>query len=134
MPGYLNLEDAAAGLDTEPWPDARAYDSPAISLEAWEAARAAHQVLAEFGWGQVHARATSLAATLAGQLEDRGHTVASRGPTTLVTWEMPEPDALPDRLAGQGIVIRNLPGTAYVRASVGAWNDESDLDRLLAAI
>ena len=30
--------------------------------------------------------------------------------------------------------IRNLPGTPYLRASVGAWNDESDLDRLLAAL
>jgi L-cysteine/cystine lyase len=28
-------------------------------------------------------------------------------------------------------VIRNLPGTAYLRASVGAWNDDSDLQRLL---
>jgi selenocysteine lyase/cysteine desulfurase len=31
-------------------------------------------------------------------------------------------------------MIRNLPGTPYVRASIGAWNDESDLERLLGAI
>ena len=30
--------------------------------------------------------------------------------------------------------MRNLPGTPYVRASVGAWNDEGDLERLLAAL
>ena len=30
--------------------------------------------------------------------------------------------------------MRNLPGTSFVRASVGAWNDESDLERLLAAL
>ena len=30
--------------------------------------------------------------------------------------------------------MRNLPGHPYLRASVGAWNDESDLERLLAAL
>ena len=33
-----------------------------------------------------------------------------------------------------GVVVRHLPDTPYVRASVGAWNDESDLERLLAAL
>jgi L-cysteine/cystine lyase len=32
------------------------------------------------------------------------------------------------------VAIRFLPGTPYLRASVGAWNDESDLDRLLEAL
>ena len=31
------------------------------------------------------------------------------------------------------MIIRDLPGTPYLRASVGAWNDESDLERLLSA-
>ena len=38
------------------------------------------------------------------------------------------------RLAEAGIVIRELPGRSLLRASVGAWNDESDLQRLLDAI
>jgi selenocysteine lyase/cysteine desulfurase len=133
-PGYLNLEEPSAGLDTKPWPDARAYDAPALPLEAWESALAAHRVLDEFGWPQVHERATTLAAQFADELRARGYTVAPRGNTTLVTWEMPDPEGLSKRLAEQGINIRNLPGTPYVRASIGAWNDESDLERLLAAI
>ena len=36
--------------------------------------------------------------------------------------------------ASEGIVVRNLPGRPLLRASVGAWNDDSDLERLLAAI
>jgi L-cysteine/cystine lyase len=47
---------------------------------------------------------------------------------------MPGAEELPKQLVGQGIVIRNLPGTPYVRASIGAWNDESDLQRLLGAL
>src|SRR5206468_12936071 len=88
-PGYLNLAEPGKGLDTEPWPDARAYDAPAIPLEAWSAAQAAHDVLAGFGWPEVHERATGLAATLVEQLRERGRTVALRGETTLVTWETP---------------------------------------------
>ncbi len=33
-----------------------------------------------------------------------------------------------------GVVVRNLPGRPLLRASVGAWNDERDLERLLAAL
>ena len=32
------------------------------------------------------------------------------------------------------MAVRNLPGFPYLRVSVGAWNDESDLERLLAAL
>ena len=32
------------------------------------------------------------------------------------------------------MIVRNLPGTPLRARSVGAWNDESDLERLLAAL
>ena len=70
---------------------------------------------------------------LADRLRERGRTVADRGPTTLVSWEDDDPEATRDRLAGAGIMVRNLPGTRSLRASVGAWNDEDDLDRLVTA-
>jgi selenocysteine lyase/cysteine desulfurase len=38
------------------------------------------------------------------------------------------------RLAEARITVRPLPGTPYLRASIGAWNDETDLDRLLDAL
>ena len=44
----------------------------------------------------------------------------------------PGGDARPPRRAG--VIVRNLPGTPLVRASVGAWSSEDDLDRLLAAL
>jgi L-cysteine/cystine lyase len=131
---YINLADAAAGLDAMPQPDARRHDAPAISAEVVAAAVAACDVLAAAGWDAVHARAASLAATLAERLAEAGRTVAPRGPTTLVSWEDDDPEATRDRLAAEGIVVRHLPGTPYLRASVGAWNDEDDLERLLAAI
>jgi L-cysteine/cystine lyase len=133
-PSYGNLEEPARGLDTAPWPDARAHDTPAVSLETWSAAIAAHDVLDGFEWSQVYARATGLASGLATALGERGFIVAPRGDTTLVSWHAPEAETLPARLSEQGLIVRNLPGTTFIRASVGAWNDEADLHRLLSAI
>jgi L-cysteine/cystine lyase len=131
---YLNLAEPARGLDSAPHPDARTHDSPAVSAEIAAAAVAAHDVLAEHGWDAVHERARGLAATLADRLAESGRRVAPRGQTTLVTWEDPEPEATRARLAEGGVIVRDLPNTPYLRASVGAWNDEGDLDRLLAAL
>jgi selenocysteine lyase/cysteine desulfurase len=131
---YINLADPTAALDGGPHPDARRHDAPAISAETLAAAVAAHDVLAAGGWAAVHSRAADLAATLAARLAEAGRTVAPRGRTTLVSWEDDDPEATRDRLLAEGIIVRNLPGTAYVRASVGAWNDEDDLERLLAAL
>jgi L-cysteine/cystine lyase len=91
-------------------------------------------VLAEHGWPEIHRRAATLAAALAAALAERGRTVAPRGETTLVSWEDADPPGTVARLAEEDIVIRALPGTPLVRASVGAWNDESDLERLLSAL
>jgi selenocysteine lyase/cysteine desulfurase len=131
---YVNLAEPTAALDSAPHPDARRYDAPAIAPETTAAALAAHDLLASHGWPEVHARAADLAAELADRLAAAGRTVAPRGRTTLVTWEDPEPEATRTRLAGDGVVIRDLPGTPYVRASVGAWNDQADLARLLDAL
>ena len=131
---YLNLENANDGLAAELQPDARRYDAPGVSGETMAAAVAAHDVLAGHGWHDVHARATGLAGLLAERLAAAGRTVAPRGDTTLVAFEDADGEATRDRLAEAGVIVRHLPGTRYVRASVGAWNDEDDLERLLAAL
>jgi L-cysteine/cystine lyase len=133
-PTYLNLADPAADLDAVPHPDARAHDASAISAEAGAFALAAHEALGAFGWENVTRRARELASSLAERLRERGFSVAPRGETTLVSWHDDDAEGTRDRLAAEGIVVRNLPGRSLVRASVGAWNDESDLARLLAAL
>jgi L-cysteine/cystine lyase len=51
-----------------------------------------------------------------------------------VSWEEPDPAATRDALAAAGVIVRDLPGGRLVRASVGAWNDEGDIGRLLEAL
>jgi selenocysteine lyase/cysteine desulfurase len=133
-PSYVCFEDPGQGLDAELRSDARAHDTPSLSREAAAFSLAAVRVLGAHGWPALHARARELAARFADALAESGRTVAPRGDTTLVAWEDPAPLATRERLAAEGIAIRNLPGTPLLRASVGAWNDESDLGRLLEAL
>jgi L-cysteine/cystine lyase len=134
MRGYASFADGAAGLDAQLHPDARRYDTPAVSAEALAFAEAALVTLAEAGWPAVHERARTLAAALAERLEERGRTVAPRGETTLVAFSSADPREERDRLLEHGVIVRDLPGRPHLRASVGAWNDERDLDRLLDAL
>jgi L-cysteine/cystine lyase len=131
---YVNVADPYDPLGGGPHPTARRHDAPAVSAEACATALAAHDVLAAHGWPEVHARASALARRLAERLRESGRVVAPRGDSTLVAWEDPDPVASRARLAAEGIVVRDLPGTPLLRASVGAWNDDEDLERLLAAL
>jgi L-cysteine/cystine lyase len=136
-PAYMNLEEPALGLDSPLQPDARRFDAGGQDLNAVAAAVAAFDVLEEAGFAAASERATTLAAGLADRLAERGHAVVDRGPSTLVAWAAGDDaaaEAARDRLAEAGIVVRNLPGTGRLRASVGAWNDEDDLERLLSAL
>lgn len=132
--GYANLADPDAGLDAHPHGDARAFDTMSLSAEALACALAAARVLAAAGWPAVHGRARELAGVLARRLREHGRLIAPRGQTTLVSFDSPDPEAERALLAEAGVIVRNIPGTPWLRASVGAWNDEDDLDRLLAAL
>jgi selenocysteine lyase/cysteine desulfurase len=55
---------------------------------------------------------------------------------TLVSWRVPADESadVVARLADAGVIVRDLPGRGLVRASVGWWTNEDDLDRLVAAL
>ena len=55
---------------------------------------------------------------------------------TLVSWRVPADESVDivGRLAEAGVVVRDLPGRGLVRASVGWWTSDDDLERLVAAL
>ncbi len=128
---YTNLDDPSAGLDARVHGDARRFDAPSLNAETLACALGSHRVLAAAGWAAVHERARTLAARLAELLGERGREVAPRGETTLVSFTSDDPEGERARLAERGVVVRNIPERPWLRASVGAWNDEDDLQRLL---
>jgi selenocysteine lyase/cysteine desulfurase len=133
-PSYITFEDTTRGIESPYKSDARRYDTPSLSREVAALSLAALELLGRFGLDAVLARGREQAAKLATMLEEAGHTVAPRGDSTLVAWEDADPEATRDRLRDEGVVVRNLPGRPLLRASVGAWNDDSDLERLLGAL
>jgi len=132
--GYPNLLDPNAGLQARLHEDARRFDSPALSAEALACALASVNMLESLGWDAVHDRARSLARRLTELLEASGREPAPRGDTTLVSFPSEDPPAERAHLANAGIIVRNIPGRPWLRASVGAWNDDDDLDRLLGML
>ena len=84
-----------------------------------------------------HARAFELAERLRRMLAGRVEVVTPQERATLVSFRPPPGDeaaAVVARLADAGVVVRDLPGRDLVRASVGWWTNEDDLDRLVAAL
>ncbi len=132
--GYGNLLDPGAGLGAGLHEDGRRFDTFALSAEALATALAAIRVLERAGWEQVHGRAIALASRLTELLARDGRETAARGSSTLVSFASPDPPEERARLAREGVVVRDIPGRPWLRASVGAWNSEGDLQRLLAAL
>ncbi|HEU0250442.1 MAG TPA: aminotransferase class V-fold PLP-dependent enzyme [Solirubrobacteraceae bacterium] len=133
--GYGNLADPALGIDAHLHEDARRFDTPALSAEALASALTAIDVLERYGWERVYERSSSLAGVLVDCLREHGREVAPRDPrSTLVSFTSADPEAERDALAQVGVVLRNIPERPWLRASIGAWNDESDIDRLLAGL
>jgi L-cysteine/cystine lyase len=132
-PGYMALADSGAGLESGFKDGAQRFD---VFLPAAPAAAglAALDVLEAAGWDGILTRGPQLAGRLADALREAGREVLPRGDSTLVAWRDADAEATASRLAERGIAVRHLPGRDAVRASVGAWNDESDLERLLGAL
>ena len=132
---YLNLAEPGRGLESAVHPDAprprlaralgrggRRGASPRSTCSARPAGTRSTSAR-----GRSPPRSPTACASAAARSPPRGPTRRS-SPGRTTTRRRTR-----DRLAGAGIMVRNLPGTPYVRASVGAWNDEDDLDRLVEA-
>ena len=105
-----------------------------LSAETARVRAAAVRVLEAAGWQAVHERARGLAGGWRSVLGERGRAVAPRGTVRSCRFTSPDPERERERLREHGVLLRNIPGAPWLRASVGAWNDEDDLDRLLAAL
>ncbi len=126
---YPSAESYDIGEGTwEPKAGARRFDTafaPASSLAGLEVA------LTDLPEGRF-ARARELTERCRRLLVERGHEVITEpGQGTLVSFRLAGDTAeAAAALYERGVVVRELAGTGTLRASVGWWNDEADLDRL----
>ncbi|MBV9005115.1 MAG: aminotransferase class V-fold PLP-dependent enzyme [Solirubrobacterales bacterium] len=129
-PGYGSLADPEQALELAPAEGAARLDLgfPTGIRSAW--CLAAFEVFANAGWGWVHDRAAELAATLAHRLTELGLEVLPRGRSTLVSWKAADAKGEVGRFAADRFVVRSIPAFDVVRASVGAWSSEDELEAL----
>lgn len=132
--GYPNMVDPDAGLNARLHQDARRLDTLALSAETLSCALASWEALDGFGWERVHERGISLSRQLAEGLAQIGRQVVPRGPSTLVSFSSEDGEGERAALLERGVILRDIPGQGWLRASVGAWNGERDLQRLLDAL
>lgn len=132
LPSYmskLSYEEDGAFV---PQPSAARFEQqsgPLSGLAGLEAALAVHPA-----WR--YTRALEAAARCRELLLAAGQEVVTEpGQATLVTWVARGDSAeLVQKAHEQCVIIRDLPGTGWARASCGWWTTEDDLQRLVAAI
>jgi L-cysteine/cystine lyase len=132
-PSYLSQDGYEQDGAFEPKAGAARFD-PNLTPGAHTAGlRAAIQAIP--AWAYEHA--AGLAEEFRSRLREAGcDVIVPEGRATLVSWRV-SPDESADvvaKLAVAGVIVRDLPGRGLVRASVGWWTNEDDLERLVAAL
>ena len=80
-------------------------------------------------------RSVETAARCRELLVERVEVVTEAMHATLVTFRPNEDaEAVAASLLERGVIVRELPGTGWVRASCGYWTSDEDLDRLIEAL
>jgi L-cysteine/cystine lyase len=132
-PSYFAQKHYEPDGSFEPWPGARRFDPnwvPVAFMTGLLSALGCRPV-----WAFEHAR--RMAERCRTLLAEAGQDVVTPAErATLVSWRPAgeETAAVVERLYEAGVVVRDLPGTGLVRASVGWWTSEEDLQRLVAGL
>ena len=80
-------------------------------------------------------RAAAITSLCRDALGEKYEVVGEPGQGTLVSFVPPgDPVETVARLYERGVVVRDLPGTAWVRASCGWWSNDDDINRLVAGL
>jgi L-cysteine/cystine lyase len=80
-------------------------------------------------------RAAAITAYCRDALSAQHEVVGEPRQGTLVSFVPPgEPAATALKLYERGVIVRDLPGVGWVRASCGWWTSENDIDRLVAGL
>jgi len=130
-PSYMSQESYEANGAFVPKEGAKRFDS------GWIPVPSLRGLLAALGtrpsW--CYERAAETAARCRELLAETVEVVTPPGDSTLVSFRPPgDPAELVASLEQAGVIVRELPGRNLVRASVGWWTSDDDLERLAAGI
>ena len=131
MPSYFAQASYERSGAFVPKEGAARFDSGAIGTPALRGIATALAVHPEWRYERAAATAARCAELLAPHVE----VVTPPGHSTLVSFRPTgDPAELVTALYEDGVIVRELPGRNLVRASVGWWTNEDDLQRLVAVL
>jgi L-cysteine/cystine lyase len=130
-PNYLSQSSYEPDGRFEPREGAARFDSGWIPTGYLDGLLAAIDAAPEWRYE----RSREVAARCRELLAERFEVVTEPDQATLVSFR---PDGEATEVAAQlleaGVIVRDLPGTGWLRVSCGYWTSDEDLERLLAAL
>ena len=132
-PSYLAQQSHDPDGTFEPKPGAARFDPNLTPHALLAGLRAALRAQPEWRFERAATMAERCRELL---LEARADVVVPEERATLVAWRVPVEESadVVARLAEAGVIVRDLPGRGLVRASVGWWTSDEDLERLVEAL
>jgi L-cysteine/cystine lyase len=130
-PSYFSQDGYEPDGRFTPKPGAARFDPAWISPAFMAGVEAAIAARPEWAFE----RAAEAAARCRELLAERVEVVTEPKQATLVTFRPNgAADAVAASLLERGVIVRDLPGTGWVRASCGYWTSDEDLERLADAL
>ena len=130
-PSYLSQDGYEADGSFTPRPGAARFDPGWIGGPVLAGLLAALELAPPWRYE----RAAEMAGRCRRLLGERAELVTEPGQATLVTWRADgDASEVVRRAHQQGVVIRDLPGLSWLRASCGWWTSDEDLARLVDAV
>jgi L-cysteine/cystine lyase len=132
-PSYLSQQSHEPDGTFEPKPGAARFDPNLTPHALLAGLRAALRAQPDWRFERAANMAERCRELLRGAGAD---VVIPEQRATLVSWRVPveESAEVVARLAEAGVIVRDLPGRGLVRASVGWWTSDDDLERLVATL
>lgn len=132
-PWYLSKKRSAAGV--EDWSGARRLDATTISMIALDGCISSLKWHAEQVEKGAFEFARMQADKLRTKLEGKVQLLAADRPSHLVSFEASgKASDVVAMLESKGVLVRSIPDVDCVRASVGFWCNDGDLDRLVDSL
>lgn len=132
-PSYFSQQAYEPDGAFEPWPGARRFDPNWVPMALMAGLLAAVRLQPEWRFERGADMAERCRELLLGAGEE---VVVPEHRATIVSWR-PDNESPVDvvaRLAAAGVLVREIPKTGLVRASVGWWTSDGDLHRLIAGL
>jgi L-cysteine/cystine lyase len=132
LPTYLSQQSIEQDGTFVPKPGAERFDFGWLATPALAGLEAALDGAPQWRFE----RAAEMTARCRAALAGAGFSVVGEpGQGTLVPFVAPgDPPEDAARAYAVGVIVRDLPGTGWLRASCGWWTSDEDLERLVSAL